>query len=679
MDNTNQPQSDQNLQGGGASQQPIVAKTASQIFPPNPSASDTVAPLPQSVPATPSVMPAEQTSSGLPVANTPIVPTDVDVPKTPFASDSFSLPTSQTTPVVPDAPTVPSASTVQAPLSDAANSPSVFAQQTPVEPTEQPLVPPVSQSEEGSSPRITLDDLYGPSNQEDLSAQAAPVQEDAGQTTNADTVTQPVAPEEVAPLQQSVAEPAQEVASVMPATKSTQKDEQPLESVPQQKEENGGFHFPSILKFVIGGFVLVLIGLLIVGALYFLFKGQSNTYSTSGGKVTLTYWGLWEDSNVMTPILADFQKKYPNITVTYVRQDPKQYVQRLLTRIQNGNGPDVFRMHNTWVYPLQSILLPLSASVVSPQQLDKDYPPVVKNDMVINGAVYGLPLEMDALSLFVNDDIFSHAGASVPTTWDNFITVAKALTVKDPNGHIQTAGAALGAYNNIDHAPDIMSLLFLQNSANLLKLKGSQNATDALSFYTSFAQPGGNVWDTTLDNSLLAFERGKLAMYFGYSYDIYAIQAANPALHFSVHPVPHLPGENITIASYWAEGISNRSKHPKEAMELLQFLAQKSTQEKLYTEEARSRAFGEPYARSDLAQNLQGNNLIGPIVSQFKTARSSFFVDNTYYTDYNGALDQYLGNAITSMLSGTSADSAAATLNDGVDQITSQYAAKTQQ
>ena len=31
--------------------------------------------------------------------------------------------------------------------------------------------------------------------------------------------------------------------------------------------------------------------------------------TTTNGKVTLTYWGLWEDSNVMQGIISDFERQ----------------------------------------------------------------------------------------------------------------------------------------------------------------------------------------------------------------------------------------------------------------------------------------------------------------------------------------------------------------------------------
>jgi ABC-type glycerol-3-phosphate transport system substrate-binding protein len=479
-------------------------------------------------------------------------------------------------------------------------------------------------------------------------------------------VEEAVAPQHEEALVQGVPTPTHEAQVVQstPVIKSP-----PPANGGETLGDNGGFHFSSLLRFIVIGALVVILLVIVWAVGSFIFSSKN----TGNQKVTLTYWGLWEDKSVMGPILADFQKQHPNITVVYSKEDPKDYVRRLLTRTQEGNGPDIFRFNNTWVYPLQSMLLPLPSSVIDKNQLDKNFPPVMSSDMISNGAVYGLPMQMDTLSLFVNSDIFTHAGAAVPTTWENFITVAKALTVKDPSGRIQTAGASLGTYENVTHSADIVSLLLLQNGANLQKLDGSANAKDALTFYTSFAKPDGNVWDSTLDNSLASFSKGKVAMYFGYSYDIFAIKAANPTLNFAVYPVPHLPGRDMTVASYWVEGVSNKSKHPKESLELLQYLAQKDTLTKLYTEESKQRLFGELYAQTNLADGLTSNSLLAPFISQYKGALSSIFVGDTYYDEYNGALNRYLGNAVNSVLKNTSPESALTTLSQGVSQVTSQF------
>lgn len=430
--------------------------------------------------------------------------------------------------------------------------------------------------------------------------------------------------------------------------------------------------FPLILKIIIGIFVIGIIGFLLFGLLLpRLSKNQSS------GKVTLEYWGLWEDSNIMQSIIADFERQNPTITVHYNKQDPKQYSERLLTRIQNNTGPDIFRYHNSWLPMMLPVLSPLPTDVISKEEFTKNYYPVIQQDLAKNGAVYGIPLEIDTLALYVNSSLVDATGTKIPTTWTDFITAARSMTVKDEAGKIKTAGAALGTFDNITHAPDVLSLLLVQNGANLTQLdKTTQNASDALTFYTSFAKDQGNVWDATLDPSLLAFSKGNLAMYFGYSWDMFTIKAVNPNLQFTINPVPHLPGRTMTIASYWVEGVSNKSKHQKEADLFMKFLTQKTTLQKLYTEQSKTRPFGEPYPRSDMASLLKDNIFLKTFIAQASNATSSIFAGETQDTGINAQLNGYLGNAVRAILGNTSPQTAVDTLAQGVAQVINRYAGK---
>lgn len=433
-------------------------------------------------------------------------------------------------------------------------------------------------------------------------------------------------------------------------------------------DESSSFPFKTILKMIIG--ILLILG---VGFLVFSFViprfGQNKNEA-----VVLTYWGLWEDKQVVEPIISDFQRQNPNIKIDYIKQDIKQYRERLVTRIDNGTGPDIFRFHNSWLPMFLKILVPLPSDTIKKEDFKKWFYPVAQNDLIKNGAIYGIPLEIDTLSLFVNSDSFKAASLDVPKTWDEFSKVARSLTVVDETGKIKNSGAAMGTFDNITHAPDIISLLLIQNGADLKNLsKTSQNAIDALNFYISFAKDEGKVWDNNLDSSILAFGKGNLSMYFGYSWDVFTIKALNPDLNFAIYPVPHLPGRNTTIASYWVEGISVKSKHQKEALTFLKFLSQKETAQKLFSEVAKTRFFGEPYARVDLAESLKDNPLVYPFVSQAQDASSSFFAGDTFDDALNAQMNAYIGNAVRSMLANTSPQTAVDTLAKGVDQVLKQY------
>ncbi len=240
-----------------------------------------------------------------------------------------------------------------------------------------------------------------------------------------------------------------------------------------------------VLKIGGGIMVFLLLVFLFVRFVFPLFGGKK-------GDVALTYWGLWEDTPVMESVIVDFEKQNPRITVTYIKQDIKQYRERLTTRIGNGTGPDIFRFHNTWVPMFSSILSPLPQSVISPDEFRKYYPAVVQTDMVRQGAIYGLPLSIDTLALFTNDEILQAVGATAPKDWNEFISVSRSLRVPPSGDPIKTAGAGIGTYDNVVHAPDILSLLMAQNSTRFQDFNSTiDNASQALEFYTNFASGNG--------------------------------------------------------------------------------------------------------------------------------------------------------------------------------------------
>ncbi|HLD01416.1 MAG TPA: extracellular solute-binding protein [Patescibacteria group bacterium] len=451
-----------------------------------------------------------------------------------------------------------------------------------------------------------------------------------------------------------------------------------LSALPQAAVPPGSGQLPSpskksiIIKIVIGVIIGALIVFSIIRFVLPLFGGNN----AQSGKVTLIYWGLWEDPTVVKPIIDDFQRQHPNITITYSKQDIKQYRQRLSTRIENGDGPDIFRYHNTWVPMLSSVLLPLSSDVIKPNEFKTLYAPVIQNDLIKSGAIYGIPLSIDTLAMFVNKEIIDAGSYDIPKDWEDFIRIAKSVTVQDAGGSIKTAGAAMGTYDNIAHASDIIAVLLLQNGVNVKKMEETkQYAVEALEFYTKFATESNNVWSNDLESSTRMFAAGNLAMYFGYSWDIFALQALNPQLKFEVHPMPTIPGAKpLTVASYWVEGVSANSKHKKESLLFMQYLSQKEVSQRFYKSVVDSgRPFGEIYARKDLQELLKDDLVVYPFAKQTDTATSTIFSSDTYDDGINSQANAYLADAVRFILNGGSVESAVDTFAQGVIQKLQQY------
>lgn len=434
--------------------------------------------------------------------------------------------------------------------------------------------------------------------------------------------------------------------------------------VPTKPASGGGIR--RIILFLLLLVILVGAGGLIykvVGGL--LFKNQP---------VTLTYWGLWEDEQILRPVLDEYKKIHPNIEIVYSRQSHKQYRERLQAAINRGEGPDIFRFHNTWVPMLSAELAPADKTGYTAAEFGQTFYPVAVKDLVVGGKVYGVPLMIDGLGLYYNEDLLRAAGVTPPSSWEDFRKSALTLTVKDQSGQIVTAGTALGTANNVEHFSDIVTLMFLQNGASP-KNPTSKEAQEALSFYRLFAEKPNNVWDGTMDNSITAFATGKVAMIFAPSWQAFTIKQTNPNLKFQIIPVPQLPGTTITWASYWVEGVSSKSKHQSEAWEFLKFLSSKDSLVTMYTEAAKdkSRMFGEPYSRIDLAQTVVNDPLVGTYVRQAPTAQSFFLSSRTYDNGINDRMIKYLEDAVNSLDKGVSIDAALQTVAAGFSQVLSNF------
>jgi len=415
------------------------------------------------------------------------------------------------------------------------------------------------------------------------------------------------------------------------------------------------------------------IGLLLIFLIIRIFFGAKV------GSSAITWWGMWEDSATIAPLITAYEDKHPGVKITYIRQSQQDYRERLTSALAKGNGPDIFAFHNSWVPMFKSDLDTLPSSIMNPADFAKTFYPVASSDLTSGTGIVGIPLEYDALTLFINEDIFNKAGKTPPTTWDDLRVTARELTVKDDQGIITQSGVALGRTENVDHWPEILGLLMLQNGVDLGNPTGLA-AEGALTFFTLFSTSDG-VWDATLPASTQAFAGGKLAMYFAPSWRAFEIEQQNPSLKFKTVPVPQLPKDNpkqadITYANYWAQGVSQKSSNKSTAWDFLKFLSTQDSLQKLFTAESAQRKFGEPYSRTDMANLLMSHPILGSIITQAPGAQSWYLYSRTFDgpTGINSQMINYFGDAVNAVVSGNvTPTQALETAAQGVQQVLAQY------
>lgn len=401
-----------------------------------------------------------------------------------------------------------------------------------------------------------------------------------------------------------------------------------------------------------------------------------------GKNTELTWWGLWEDESIVTPLIQEYESQNPGVTIKYEKKNKEDYRERLISALASQQAPDIFRIHNSWVPMFRQELAPAPQGVVSSQDFQNQFYPVIQSDLVgINGPV-AMPLGFDSMAMFINEEIFSTYGQPIPSDWNSLRGIARQLTIKDERGVITQSGAALGETANVDHWPEIVALLMLQNGANPnLPNDPTGRGLEALRFYKLFSDVD-KIWDDTLPESTIAFAAGRVAVYFGPSWRALEIIDRNPSLKFRVEPVPQIKqgpidSPDITYASYWVEGVNSGSENKDEAWKFLKFLSQRENLSKLYENASRVRRFGEVYPRPDMRDLLLKDSVIGGFVNLAPTAKSGFLYSRTYdgTSGINTSLSQYYEDALNAIdaSSDRSGEREIATLATGVQQVLSRY------
>ena len=386
--------------------------------------------------------------------------------------------------------------------------------------------------------------------------------------------------------------------------------------------------------------------------------------------ITLNYWRVWDSSDTFNDIIAAYKAVHPNITVKYRKLRYEEYERELVNSFAEGRGPDIFSVHAGWMKRYQGKTTPLppeitmaypvvkgtlkkeetvelrTATSITPAQVRDDFVPAVYDSAVVDGQIYGLPLSVDTLVLYYNRDLLNNAGITeIPRYWNRaFLEAVKKLTRKNEQGDIVQAGVPLGLSGNIERYSDILSLLMMQNGAEMIDAQGrvsfhrapsgadSKEAPglNALRFYTDFANPIIEVytWNSDLPNSLQAFVDGSAAFFFGYAYHTPQIKARAPRLNFGVSKMLQIEGNiaDINFANFWLESVSAQSPYKSEAWDFVQFAAQAENVQSYL-----SRA-GQPTARKSLINQQANDPNLAVFSSQLLTAKTWY-----HGNDYNAA------------------------------------------
>lgn len=319
--------------------------------------------------------------------------------------------------------------------------------------------------------------------------------------------------------------------------------------------------------------VLVFSGILPIG------QNRSNDSQIIGN---ITIWGTFDDSAVFG-IFEGLIATNKDLNINYVQKNETTYDKELLQAFANGQGPDLFIISDSNFLQNESFAYEIPYT---------SYPKRTFQDTFIDGAqifldengVDALPLVVDPLVVFYNRNMLSNEGISAPPLyWDELFDLNNRLTKRRPDGTITESMIALGAYDNIENAKDILSMLFLQSGNKIVERLSGTTLIDIdrsgaslgslnnelVDFFVSFSNPLNQSysWNRGLPNSKDLFTGNSLAFYIGHASELFDIEEVNPNLSFDVTEIFQIRNERnkVTTGKIYALAVNKNSPNIQSA------------------------------------------------------------------------------------------------------------------
>ncbi|MDO8571966.1 MAG: extracellular solute-binding protein, partial [bacterium] len=282
--------------------------------------------------------------------------------------------------------------------------------------------------------------------------------------------------------------------------------------------------------------ITLLIALLSTTGLKCTIFGGGQAQKEATRPIVLNYWRVFDGDDTMKESIDAYKAIHPNVTINYQKFTFEEYEQKLLEGFSEDRGPDIFSIHTTWVDKYAGKIAPMPPVLtigfpkvegtlkktvtyqvnkvrsLGPKEMKDLFVSAVYDDVVRGDPgkeqVYALPLSVDTLALFYNQDMLNSAGIiEPPKTWAEFTQMVDTerkppLTIVNPdspNDFIQS-GAAIGTAKNIQRAGDILAAVMMQNGTKMTEggevtfdKRSSTGQGDpgltALQFYTDFGFP----------------------------------------------------------------------------------------------------------------------------------------------------------------------------------------------
>ncbi len=175
--------------------------------------------------------------------------------------------------------------------------------------------------------------------------------------------------------------------------------------------------------------------------------GAVSTDAAKLGKVTLNvldYFSGGVDNAWMKQVVAAFEKKYPNITISRTSMAWGDVMQALPLKLRSNNPPDIVPANNGWqslgtlvqgglVLNLDHYAQAYGWTHKVPQSILAEHEFSTHGKTMGTGSLYGMPVARSSLiEAYYNRGLLQRIGATVPKTYNDFVAdLAKAKAAGD--------------------------------------------------------------------------------------------------------------------------------------------------------------------------------------------------------------------------------------------------------
>lgn len=322
-------------------------------------------------------------------------------------------------------------------------------------------------------------------------------------------------------------------------------------------------------------------------------KGDSE--NKSDGKITLTVTVMAKELGDAT-LYERYMKDHPNIIINEVPMENSS--SKLISMIASGDPPDIIRLmgyDELPVFVTRGLLTPLDEYVENSSAVNLDDAYDIVNICRFDGQnrgegpLYAIPKDWSPTGLWISKSAFKEAGIPLPSTtepmtWEEFGEIAKKLTVMN-NGAVDRHGCVTALT-----FPSLLEMYLNSNGSSLwtddlsgttLTTAGTKKAVEFFMDLHKNAALGSSLYPPTDNIGTSALPHRKAAMALG-GYWFRAQWDATGYLGQVEDDLMFVPAPVGTKqASYALDltciGMFSGTKHPKEAWELLEYIAASET------------------------------------------------------------------------------------------------------